>query len=206
MKKTLQDIKTYLDYLDKEGYSVSFDFSEKAPEPCRAELAGFEIKSVSNAKAVYRGGILSCYCADGKKENDPLLVPLRYLFDKLNEQCGEHEFHDSVSDAYEKSLVFIHKHYPEGITVSDIAESFGYSRSYFGYIFKKMHGITANRYIQQLRLARAAELLCSTRLSVSAVAEAVGFDDANYFSTVFKNSYGMPPRQYRLHGSKKRID
>ncbi len=126
-----------------------------------------------------------------------LTAPLEYMFERLYEECCEFNAHNTVTDAYKKSLIYIRDHYMEGISVADVAKEIGYSVSYFGYIFKKNRGISANKYINELQLAKATELLLSTSLAVSDIAEKVGFGDANYFSTAFKSQYGMSPRQYR---------
>ncbi len=126
-----------------------------------------------------------------------LVRPLSYMFERLWEQCCEYTNYTPVLDAYSKSLIYIRDHYAEGISVADVAKAIGYSVSYFGYIFKKTRGISANRYISELQLGKACELLRGTALSVSDIAERVGFGDANYFSTAFKARYGLTPRQYR---------
>ncbi len=126
-----------------------------------------------------------------------LLRPLSYMLERLYDQCCEYTDHSPAMDAYSKSLLYIRDHYMEGITVSDVARGIGYSVSYFGYLFKRNRGISANRYISELKLAKATELLRGTAFSVSDIAERVGFGDANYFSTAFKEKYGLSPRQYR---------
>lgn len=128
-----------------------------------------------------------------------IATPLEYMFERLYEECCEYNAHNTVMDAYKKSLIYIRDHYMEGISVADVAKGIGYSVSYFGYIFKKNRGISANKYINELQLAKATELLIRTSLSVSDIAERVGFGDANYFSTAFRSQYGMSPRQYRNH-------
>ena len=126
-----------------------------------------------------------------------IATPLEYMLGRLYELCCEHSEHNTVLDAYRKSLIYIRDHYTEGISVADVAKGIGYSVSYFGYIFKKNRGISVNNYISELRLDRAAELLVGTAHSVSYVSERVGFGDANYFSTAFKARFGLSPRQYR---------
>ncbi len=138
-----------------------------------------------------------CPRVPADEEIRALVRPLSYMLERLFEECCEYTNHNPVLDAYSKSLIYIRDHYTEGISVADVARAIGYSTSYFGYIFKKTHGVSANRYIADLRLARATELLRGSAFSVSDIAERVGFGDANYFSTAFKAKYGISPRQYR---------
>lgn len=71
------------------------------------------------------------------------------------------------------------------------------SPNHLGAMFKKKMGKTPTEYIQDYRLARAEELLRTTRLRVSAVAERVGIPNTSYFGTLFKNAYGMTPGEYQ---------
>lgn len=132
-----------------------------------------------------------------------MLAPLSYMLTELYKSSYNGSPHTTVEDAYKKSLLYIRDHYTEGISVSDVAAELGYSVSYFGYVFKKNMGIPANRYITELQLSRAAELLTSTGSPISYIAERVGFGDANYFSTAFKARFGTTPRKYREEHKKR---
>ena len=131
------------------------------------------------------------------------LAPLSYMLTELYKSSYNSSLHTTVEDAYKKSLIYIRDHFTEGISVADVAAELGYSVSYFGYVFKKNMGISANRYITDLQLSRAAELLTSTGSPISYIAEKVGFDDANYFSTAFKARFGTTPRKYREENKKE---
>ena len=58
-------------------------------------------------------------------------------------------------------------------------------------------GETINHLITQKRLQQAKILLKNSDKSISEIAEAVGFNDYNYFSRIFKKYYGISPRDYR---------
>ncbi len=62
---------------------------------------------------------------------------------------------------------------------------------------RQIAGISAAGLIRKLRLTRAAQLLVQRVGNVSEVALSVGYHDANYFSKLFKQLYGMPPSEYR---------
>ncbi|NEU31835.1 helix-turn-helix transcriptional regulator [bacterium LRH843] len=63
--------------------------------------------------------------------------------------------------------------------------------------FKKETGMTITEFSHKIRIDEAKILLKSEHLSIDAVAESVGFDDAGYFSRVFKKREGMTPLAYR---------
>lgn len=204
-QKTVKDIVAYLDFLRADGYAVSISALDVALEPCLASFILYEAeRGVGGIVLPIRHNdrvIVNVHVGGDplptQERAHALAAPLCYMFERLFEQCCEYNEHNTVQDAYHKSLIFIRDHYTEGISVADVARGIGYSVSYFGYIFKKNRGISANKYISELQLAKATELLRSTSASVSDIAERVGFGDANYFSTAFKARYGISPRQYR---------
>lgn len=64
-------------------------------------------------------------------------------------------------------------------------------------LFKEVTGRGFKDYVTEKRLEYGHMLLCTTQSSISEVASAAGFENANYFSTVFKLKYGLPPTKYR---------
>jgi len=64
-------------------------------------------------------------------------------------------------------------------------------------LFKEITGRGFKDYVTEKRLEYGHMLLCTTQNSVAEVSAAAGFENANYFSTVFKLKYGLPPTKYR---------
>ena len=83
----------------------------------------------------------------------------------------------------------------------NIAERFGVSGSYLGILFREQQKTTISKYITQLRISKAAELLTGTKLQIQAIAEKVGYSDQNYFARIFKKQTGLSPGEYRNKGS-----
>ncbi|GAB2540851.1 two-component regulator propeller domain-containing protein [Spirosoma aerophilum] len=79
--------------------------------------------------------------------------------------------------------------------VEPLASAIGMSRMHLNRKVKAMTGLTPNELIRVVRLKRAAELLL-TGVSISEVADRVGFDTPAYFSKVFKEHYLMTPSDY----------
>ncbi|MCH7408243.1 substrate-binding domain-containing protein [Belliella sp. DSM 111904] len=83
------------------------------------------------------------------------------------------------------------------IGVNDICRQLGLSR---GQLYRKVKaelGYSVNDYIVKVRLQKAKFLLGDGNLSISEIGFQTGFKTAAYFSTVFKNSYGMTPSEFR---------
>lgn len=93
---------------------------------------------------------------------------------------------------------YLDRHYTQSITYKSFTEVFGYNEKYISYIFKEEFGISPSKYILELRLTAAKNLICrNPDIRLKDVAEAVGYDDPLYFSRVFKNSEGISPKAYQ---------
>lgn len=99
---------------------------------------------------------------------------------------------------FQKVLRYIGEHYQEPITISHLADVSGFSESYFMSIFKQNAGMTCVKYINSLRIHKAAEDLEKTDHPVMEVAMDHGFDNISYFNRQFRRSFGMTPREFRM--------
>ncbi len=73
-------------------------------------------------------------------------------------------------------------------------------------LFKQQTGIGVNQYLRQLRLCKAMDLLRHGQQTIGEVAALCGFDDSNYFSAVFNQSFGVSPRHYRQRFQQQSAD
>ena len=87
--------------------------------------------------------------------------------------------------------------YMNPLNISEIASRFGLDRSYFSNLFKAEMGISPGKYLANLRLLTAAELLIKHGTTPSVAALSCGFTDIYHFSKAFKKQYGLSPRAYK---------
>ncbi len=83
------------------------------------------------------------------------------------------------------------------LSLSKIAERYGYSDDYIIKIFKNRYGITPYQYLIKKRLAQAESLLVQSNLSIEEISRAVGYNDFSTFFRDFKKKYGMSPTERR---------
>ncbi|MGV8984416.1 response regulator transcription factor [Clostridium sp.] len=83
------------------------------------------------------------------------------------------------------------------LSLTLLADKMGLSLGYLSNLFKKLIGVTFQEYVFNERMERAKIILLSTDMKNYEIADALGFEDPNYFSTVFKKKYGISPNQYK---------
>lgn len=86
------------------------------------------------------------------------------------------------------------------ISLTYAAEQINISPSYLSSAFNREVQSNIARYIINLRMEKAKELLMDRRLNISEIAVAVGFENKRYFSEVFKKEMKMTPREFRQQG------
>ena len=83
------------------------------------------------------------------------------------------------------------------LMLQDVAEEVHLSQSHLSTLFAQETGMTFTQYLTGLRISKAQELLETTDLRSFQIAEQVGYNDAHYFSYMFKRSTGLTPSEYR---------
>ncbi len=100
-------------------------------------------------------------------------------------------------------LDYITEHFSTTITIEDLAGIVHMEKGYFIKQFKKCFNITPMNYIQSVRINRSLNLIEYTDMSISKIAEEIGFLNQNSFIKAFKSLYSITPNDYR---KKIRID
>ena len=97
----------------------------------------------------------------------------------------------------ELTRLYLNAHYAEDISLDKLCETFNCSKTTLLTSYKKAYGVTVYKYLTDLRLDAARELLSDSRYSVGDIAARCGFADQCYFSKVFSKRFGIPPTAFR---------
>ena len=121
--------------------------------------------------------------------------------------CGAYlTLTNSVTKPQEKvsqmTKIFLDENFGRHITIKDVCDYVGYSKSTVLSAFKRDFSQTVNDYLTNLRLEQAKEMLSGGGLSVCEVASRCGFSDQSYFSKVFSKKYGKAPTDFRKECAK----
>jgi AraC-like DNA-binding protein len=84
--------------------------------------------------------------------------------------------------------------------VEELARRSGYTPDHFSRVFREVIGLSPKQFIVEARLNRARQLLLESTLSVSQIAEELGYEDIFSFSRQFKTHTGRTPSRYRFGG------
>jgi AraC-like DNA-binding protein len=94
-------------------------------------------------------------------------------------------------------LHYIDQQYAEEITLSHLTDRYQWSERHLQRLFKQHTDQTFNHYLQNVRIQKSCELIRSSQLAISRVAEAVGYKDIDSFNGLFKRFVGRTPSSYR---------
>ncbi len=102
----------------------------------------------------------------------------------------------------EKAENFMQNNYYQHITIEDIAALLYISEKHLCRIFKKKYGIPPQRYLLELRMNKARELILNTDLLIKEIAVSVGYSSPFTFSEAFSNVFGYSPSSLRRKNQK----
>ena len=94
-------------------------------------------------------------------------------------------------------LQYVEENYNTALSTRDIAGRFFMNTSYFSKLFHEQMGCTFSNYLINARVEKAKMMLTQTNMKLYDIAEAVGYTNVQYFSTIFKEKEGLTPSAFR---------
>lgn len=92
---------------------------------------------------------------------------------------------------------YIHEHYKESISISDLSDLVAMNEASFCRFFKRILGKTVVEYINELRIAHVCNQIQNTREPIYKIAYDTGYSSLAHFNKQFRKSMGRTPTQYR---------
>ena len=137
------------------------------------------------------------YDISNKRSSNQITMGLLFLqllnyMDKM--EAGGRKFDTEImANVYR----YIEDHFKEG-TLSELAVEMKVDVYWLSREIKKKSGKTYKELLQEKRMQQAVYLLINSRIAVSDIIEAVGYDNTSYFYRKFKERYGISPKEYRI--------
>ncbi len=105
----------------------------------------------------------------------------------------------SKRESYVSDIIaYILAHYTEeDFSIKELSRHFSISETHLRRVFGQSVHISPIKYINQLKLDKAKNMICTSNYSISEIAQKVGIDDPYYFSRFFKKETGVSPSEYR---------
>lgn len=127
------------------------------------------------------------------------IIAVRQAF-LAKERYGER----TAGGMVEKAIIYMNENYALDITLEQLADISEVTKQHFCRVFKEKMKMRPMEYLARKRISVARGLLVSTKLSVSEIGRAVGYDSLTYFGMVFKKYEGISPTDCRKrHGTEQ---
>ena len=128
------------------------------------------------------------------------------LLELKEEEIHMNSSKDKNAERIKGIMIYIHEHYSEKISVSDIADRFFISERNCYRIFKEVLNTTPQEYIRNYRIQKACELLATTTTSIADIGYKCGLGSSSYFGKIFKETVECTPVEYRRKWQKSDIN
>ena len=119
------------------------------------------------------------------------------LYEILMCLCQQVEISSNKRTVNHEILKYIDENIDHRLTLTEIAQAFGYHPAYFSSFFSKMMGTTFSRYVMNRKISHSCYLLETTAWPVERIAQELGFCDISHFIQRFKAIKGVTPMGYR---------
>lgn len=155
--------------------------------------------------------MIKVLCDKVKPENlDELLIRAERLFQIKDPHGMLKEYREAVGTLLDQAGLkedrswivseiknIIEREYRKDIGLDFVADKVNLSPAYVSYLFKKETGQTLVKYITDKKMDRAKRMLGDRNLKILQVAKSCGYENQSYFNKLFKNYFGVTPKQYR---------
>lgn len=125
------------------------------------------------------------------------------LLEELFQEIIEHKSIHGKKEI-QAAINYIDEHFHEGVTLEEVAEHVHLSPFYLSKLFKKELDVNFVSYVTERKMEKAKELLQSTDMPILNIALELNYQEANYFSKVFKKITGMTPSDFRKAKEKEK--
>lgn len=104
---------------------------------------------------------------------------------------------DVANEIIQRAAKYIYENSDKTLGLTEVANKFGMSSSYFSKKFKAVTGFGFKEYLIGVRIKEASNMLLTTDKSITEIAISCGFNDSNYFGDAFRRIKGVSPHKYR---------
>lgn len=203
---TPQDLHEYSGGKDAAIYKLQFN-GDAIPDALRMKIIDMKSRQLHPSDEVLSETIALLSAMQGEAVRRSAVISARLLECVLllvTEEVAEDEPRRTGEADMQRALFYIHEHFKESPTLSEVAAIIPLDPRYFCRRFKEYTGKTYKEYLTGLKLRFARRLLLATDLSVLRIAESAGFGAQSHFNKEFKREFGVPPLRMRSDTSARK--
>lgn len=177
---------------DNGGFPPPPDLVNRIIAPCSGTLVNPSIV-VQNARQLIQ-------CSGSVGYPDDTVDHLMYVL--LSELLVQRERQAPLNAFAQRIYEYVRSYSHKPLTVTDVADAFGYHPDHLSRVLKNCYGMTLKRVIAKQRIDRARLLLQTTDLTVSQISIQLGYSDPNLFEKFFRYHTGVTPTAFRADFSR----
>lgn len=217
MDKTIEKTEHYVSDIECIWNQLLESLDSKNPEIIYRlnEQLMDAVLSASKVSKLYIQNILytvikSMYDKLSGSETEEVLIAAESLFRARDAKTMIEEYNKIIEkmlismrrDSNDTDLIlhikgYIEQQYMRDIGLNDIAEEIHMAPAYVSYIFKQETGQSLIKYVTDVKMAKARKFLEDKEMKIIQIGRACGYENQSYFNRLFKNYYGITPKQYR---------
>lgn len=164
------------------------------------EFIHFKIEDDCNIRTLLEMMVIEY--ANKKEDTQDILKPLvlAFLTQVARQYAAENPVEES-SRLSDKIVQYISEH-PDTVTLKELGSRFSYHPNYISTLLHRETGKSFSELLTQQRMERAAVLLRGTALPIEEIAFMLGYSNSSNFYKVFREYYGLSPREYTTRSGK----
>jgi AraC family transcriptional regulator len=147
--------------------------------------------------------ILACLYSVGCKQRQNYLTTLidafkaHVIYGPITAESGQFPVSRVAAFGVHRAMSLVLSNPELAHTLQSLAREAGLAPAYFSRVFKHAIGTGPHRYVHNVRMERAMELLANRELSVAQVAAALGYVSQSHFGRLFREHTGFAPQEWR---------
>lgn len=127
---------------------------------------------------------------DELNAGDKIEPAVQMMLDKLGVSADANTF-------VRQAAAYCSENYGVIFSADDIAEAHGYSKDYFGKLFKQNFGVTFHEFYSGMKICYAMELMRTGNYKAYEISEILGYSSVDYFTKIFKEQTGVTPSKFK---------
>lgn len=190
-------MEEYVKKIEQEKSSSSFYIKYNILDIVKELLEEF---GIYNQTKIFEISEKIMKCSSLKEMQSILNLVLEQIENNMN------VIEDDSRSTVKEIQKIISNEYMDDLSLDKLSERIYLTPAYISYIFKQETGKNFVKYLMDYRLQKAKEMLEEGKMKIMDIGRSCGYPNQSYFNRIFKNNFGVTPKQYRENADEKQIE